>query len=660
MNFNGLMQNGNTDQNVNSGGYPNGYPPTYSDPCEAYLNTQAIDDAYNEWHEKEMRLAPYRTKVEDMPDYVRNNFVGPRYKGMLPSYVDPNNHMNNMYGQQMMMGGYMQQPMYQQPPVYQQQMYQQPPQQQQQPSYEEQLKVLRANGIIVDDSDNDRITIPDQEFVNPGPYVPGRNGPIECTRHDGTVDYVNVNQPQPYDQVMMQQQPPMYNNPYGGYMQQPMYQQPMIGGYYEQQFMPAPQPPQGYVQGGTTYPLMQGFNQSFPGSTSTGNVYLDQLNGSGNPYTAYMRNPYTGRMELRNISGYMQTSCSLDDCFYGLDNAHFMEGLNPEMLLSAEDKARLDKERYREEAESILAFNYGTPNMYQYDTYRDELETIKRDECDLWSLLHRNAAHYAGKEYTEEMDQYVRQMHNPLRQMEAAIERRNQAMRANMVDYTRMSQTQMKDIQEDAKHREAIMASRMYDWSMNFEQPSKIAMANQIFGKIKATHDRLLGIQPGQHQSLSQYLDSAHELAREAFVRDKMILQRAKKFSAYDRNAFIKELYGKTRAGQEEAEKSYMPRNNNADGGVREEFLNIRPGFKKPNGEFSEIKLDMLKNMYARTGKTVLEDDQEEGYYTVNGYTFTNDPRIKRFKEGLGKENEKFDNMIAVNGDRRGKKRSEL
>ena len=103
-----------------------------------------------------------------------------------------------------------------------------------------------------------------------------------------------------------------------------------------------------------------------------------------------------------------------------------------------------------------------------------------------------------------------------------------------------------------------------------------------------------------------------------------------------------------------------MPRNNNADGGVREEFLNIRPGFKKPNGEFSEIKLDMLKNMYARTGKTVLEDDQEEGYYTVNGYTFTNDPRIKRFKEGLGKENEKFDNMIAVNGDRRGKKRSEL
>ena len=96
MNFNGLMQNGNTDQNVNSGGYPNGYPPTYSDPCEAYLNTQAIDDAYNEWHEKEMRLAPYRTKVEDMPDYVRNNFVGPRYKGMLPSYVDPNNHMNNM------------------------------------------------------------------------------------------------------------------------------------------------------------------------------------------------------------------------------------------------------------------------------------------------------------------------------------------------------------------------------------------------------------------------------------------------------------------------------------------------------------------------------------------------------------------------------------
>ena len=170
----------------------------------------------------------------------------------------------------------------------------------------------------------------------------------------------------------------------------------------------------------------------------------------------------------------------------------------------------------------------------------------------------------------------------------------------------------------------------------------------------------MLGIQPGQHQSLSQYLDSAHELAREAFVRDKMILQRAKKFSAYDRNAFIKELYGKTRAGQEEAEKSYMPRNNNADGGVREEFLNIRPGFKKPNGEFSEIKLDMLKNMYARTGKTVLEDDQEEGYYTVNGYTFTNDPRIKRFKEGLGKENEKFDNMIAVNGDRRGKKRSEL
>ena len=710
-------------QSGNSGGYPNGYSPNnFASGAESYLcsNQAAMDKAEREL-EHERNIAPYRTKYDDMPDFVKANYVGPKYGTQ--EYQD---EMNAKYGDRA--PNYMQQP------------------------GQQQSNSAERYG----------------SFPEPRPYTPGMNGPIQCTKEDGSVDQINVGgfepqgqvhqnmmnsfatdtieqkqmrdseiMPQQYDPYMNQNlgiyQQPMPNMMYDQFgnmiPQQPMmnqqYDQVMMGNMY-QQLMPnmmydqfgnvippqsmmgmyqQPMPNTMYDQFGNTIPQQPMMNQPFqytvgPGNecqaqlqpttpvqnnqyvqggtvtynngfnpytgpqqpSSTGNAYLDFINGRRNPYIATVRNPYTGMMMTYNTSPYYQNQFDneLNNILYNMDINHYMENIPYDMLISDEERRLNEQKRRENEAASIYNMTYGLPTMQQYNAYRSEFEQYKNNICDLFSKLHEANNAYFGKEYTKEEDDRVREMYNPFRQMEAAMERNNKQFGIG-INYGKMTPQEMKDMKENQKIRDAKILSDIMDREMYYYQPAREKAKAMLYQKIKESHDKLLGVKPGEHYDLKYFLDNGHEIMRNNFINDHLIEARNAKFRQYDSNRFKTNIYNHTKEAQEK--------------GIRPEFLKARPVMAAPGGEYSAEKMAILKNLYDRGGNNMIEIGGVKMYEPPknksNPYirTTSEDPavemcgeemdimpeRMKKFKEAAEVHAEKFRQIQSVYGDRRKK-----
>lgn len=688
------------------GGYPTGYSPQFNSTSESYLcSNQAMNDKMTHDLEHERRIAQSRTSYDEMPDFVKQNYVGPKY-----GTQEYQQEMNAKYGAAA-------------------------------PNY---IKPQQVQQMIQND----------YSMPEPRPYTPGMNGPIVCERPDGSVDYIftdrNMNtmqggfepqgqthqnhinafstdsmeqkqmresqyQDMPFDQVMnppmyqnmgfqpsqftydqfgnaipMMQpsmfaydqfgnmipaQPQMMGNPYmqpqpiygNPYMQQqPLYgdpymaQQPMYGNPYMQQQVP-PQPQDQYVQSGTvTY--NNGYNPYLAQQqgSSTGNKYLDYMNNSRNPYTSTtIRNPYTGAMMNYNANPYWHNSFdpTYGDILYSMDISHFTENVPVDMLISDEERRVAEQKRREDEAASIYNMTYGLPTMQQYNMYRSEFEQYKKNTCDLYSDLHAAVNSYFGKEYTEEEDRAVREAHNPLKQLEDAMERANKSMGFG-INYGKLSPSEMKEMEELRLVREVAHIDNDMLREIYYYQPMRDQARAALYKKIKESHDKMLGLKPGETCNLDYYLNHGHELVRNAFINDRLLDMRNAKFRQYDSNRFKTNIYNHT----EEAKRT----------GIRPEFLTARPVMAAPGGEFSAEKMQILKNLYDRSGGHMIDiqgvksytnlpkspyraDVSEDPARIVSGEAYQMTDRMRKFKEGAEDMAEQFKQIQSVYGDRRRK-----
>lgn len=702
MNINFYQSKPCVDNNF-GGGCPTGYPPQFTNTSESYLcSGQAMNDKMERELEHERRIAQSRTSYDDMPDFVKQNYVGPKY-----GTQEYQQEMYAKYGDRA-------------------------------PNY---IKPEKVQQMIQND------------YSEPRPYTPGMNGPIECTRDNGVIDYINtVNmgggfepiapkyenpinqyatesidnqaQPQVYDQVMVNdyyqpnnmygydtgfgqpimappqpdpymQQPSFTYDQYGNmvpvqqqqftydqfgnmiplqpqymynqfgntnFQQQPVYDQlsvKMSSGevyhnnpYIKQQIDP------GYIQSGTTT-YTNGFNPY--NMQSTGNAYLDYMNSSNAPFMTSIRNPYTGASITYNLRPYGQTDfdIGLRDIIYNMDLEHYMQDIPYDMLISDEERRVAEQKRREEDAASIYNMNYGLPTMQQYNAYRSEFEQFKNDTCDLFSRLHKANNFYFGKEYTEEEDKIVREMHNPLKRIEDAMEINKQQYGFG-VNYGKLSPSEIKDMQELQKVRQTKRIAADIDREINYLQPMRDQIRAAIYKKIKDSHDQLLGVKPGEHYNLDYFLNHGHELVRNAYMSGKISQIRAEKFKRYNPDRFKTTIYNHTAEAQRD--------------GIRPEFLAARQGILV-EGEFSEDKAKILKNLYERSGERVLDvytkapnREVKKDYFRLStdmdeakSLIETQQPtlyerRMRQYKAGVDDLVDQFHQIQAVYGDRRGKR----
>lgn len=703
MNINFYQNQPYTDNNNLGGGCPTGYPPQFSNTSESYLcSGQAMNDKFEQELDKERRIAQSRTSYDDMPDFIKQNYVGPKY------------------GTQ----------------EYQQEMYEKYGDKA--PNY---IKPEKVQKMIQND----------YSYPEPRPYVPGMNGPIECTKCDGSVDYINTSNMGGFEPIA-----PKYNNPINQYATDsldkrrieeaqslPVYDQVMGDPYHQQDLygqpiMPPPQPdpyimqqqPFTYDQYGNMVPVQQGpqftydqygnmiplqmpqeyvfdqFGNAIPiqpqqyqpyiqnpymqqqamkdinyvqsgtatytngfnpygnnmSTSTTGNAYLDYMNNSNNtPFMTTVRNPYTGASITYNLRPYIQTPFDneIREIIYNMDIDHYMEDIPYNMLISDEERRVNEQKRREDEAVSIYNMTYGLPTMQQYNMYRSEFEQFKNDTCDLFSKLHKINNYYFGKEYTEEEDKIVRDMHNPLKDLEAAMER-NKKQYGFGINYGKLSPSEIKDMKELQEVRQMNRIAAELDRETEYYQPIRNQVRAAIYKKIKDSHDQLLGVKPGEHYNLDYFLNHGHELVRNAYMSGIVSKVRAEKFKRYNPDRFKTTIYNHT----EEAQRD----------GIRPEFLNAKP-VMLVEGEFSEDKQRILKNLYDRSGSHIVEirgvpvnqnikkdqyrfsvdDDESKSLVEVHEPTVY-ERRMKQYKEGVDDLVDQFHQIQAVYGDRRGKR----
>ena len=168
----------------------------------------------------------------------------------------------------------------------------------------------------------------------------------------------------------------------------------------------------------------------------------------------------------------------------------------------------------------------------------------------------------------------------------------------------------------------------------------------------------MLGLKPGETCTLDYYLNNGHGLVRNAFINERLLDMRNAKFRQYDSNRFKTNIYNHT----EEAKRT----------GIRPEFLTARPVMAAPGGEFSAEKMQILKNLYDRSGGHMIEiqgvksytnlpknpyraDVSDDPARIISGEAYQMTDRMRKFKEGAEDMAEQFKQIQAVYGDRRRK-----
>lgn len=348
-----------------------------------------------------------------------------------------------------------------------------------------------------------------------GQIIPGVNTPIEATFSNGTTVTIPPQQPMMgvYNPPMYQQQVAYPNIPGSGY--NPVNPNTVNTGYIQggatvnqggydpvtKTFTP-PSVAQGYnpfisaVQNPTNTNQL-GFEPYDP-SKRTNNIYYSAQNSGLNQYnfynyynrTLYSQNPYN--FDLQEIL-YEDSS--------SVDPTSIMEKV-------------LGKDAVQEPQGYVVGYDYYGAPIYSNPQYgammnqkrQEEFEKARNNQINVFTDLARAAATYLHQDFDEDK---TRKYFDPVKEQP----------QAKPFNYACASPEEKQKYDKYMETRSAYDACHYLD-NLEMQMPQRIAYAEQMHQKIKDSHDRALGFEPGTNYTLSQFLDNAYSLRIQSAMRD--------------------------------------------------------------------------------------------------------------------------------------------
>lgn len=341
-----------------------------------------------------------------------------------------------------------------------------------------------------------------QQPMNPptyGGYVPGMHGPIQAQTSDGRIDFIQPNPPVPSQQ--------------SGYIPGGVSSQ----GGYNPVYQPQQQNPS------SVYNSYRGGYQKLPVGRfdpNDHNQYIlpgSYVNQFG--YQTFWMNEFDNY--AREYMYNFDTSSLIYDDF--LEN------------IILDEKQKQQAEQQREAMRWASQGNYyGYAGYYASQMKQKELDTFKKQQEQVLCMIGKCVHSYFGdKDFNE--SEYLDKF-NPVK---LAQKQQQEAPRIHYnpdippyVIQEQMSRVQsVKALHNDIPRIEAIN-----------QQINNIKA--QYYGMIKASHDKALGVTPGESYGLSTYLDNGGALVADVYKQE--MRKRRSRYLKYDRKEFYRGLAAKT------------------------------------------------------------------------------------------------------------------
>ena len=211
---------------------------------------------------------------------------------------------------------------------------------------------------------------------------------------------------------------------------------------------------------------------------------------------------YSPFMNFCNPYGQNQFNVALQEYLYN-DDEFSMDAIKmlEQIVLSDDDREKIN---HNNQNFIIGKDYYGRPiynNGYAASQQRqNELQEARLRTQKYFTKLSRIAHTYSGEEIDEEA---TMKRFDPMGQYEQATPK--------MFNYYTATDEERKNYEEDMLvYQVNMLDSRFEEMEKNrqmYEQQKRYA-----FMQIKASHDRMIGVEPGEHYDLKTYMDNAYKI----------------------------------------------------------------------------------------------------------------------------------------------------
>lgn len=321
----------------------------------------------------------------------------------------------------------------------------------------------------------------------------------------------------------------------------------------------------GYIQGGVAI-NPGGYNpvtmmQSQPTASPVMLPSYNPAAAQSNPYCAFQQNPAFQGKELYkpsslqpnaqymtpymtyNYQGYAQNSYdqALQDLMYEETDSGFdVMGMLEHIVLTDAEREKIDHRR-----NYVVSYDYyGRPiyqNSYQESMRKqNEFEEARRKYQEHFTMLSKIAHAYSGEEIDEES---AMKHFDPVPKPQVRPHTNNDMIYVNPATAT---QVEMNHYYRDYRFYETQKLAMQLDY-IEANKASRENMRNYYFSQIKESHDKLLGIEPGQHYDLKTYLDNGYKIGVQMAIRKSKSANR-NGTTKYSRNGFRASLSQRSRA----------------------------------------------------------------------------------------------------------------
>jgi len=411
----------------------------------------------------------------------------------------------------------------------------------------------------------------------------------------GPVNNPYLSQYSPYIDPNMQQQVPQYNGYVPGSVA-PVEVQDSSGNVMKVQ------PSTGYNPGGATI-SQGGFNpvSGVSNQVVCGSGFNPYGRFIGNPgYVPNANNPYAGYnqqyMAPYGYNGYQQQGyypqnqfdTYMQDILYQETPSMFdVKEMLERVVLTDAERQKIDHNR-----NCIIGTDYYGRPIYSQTAYQanqqrqSEFEQARKQYQSYFTKLAKIAHAFSGEEIDEEktmkrFDPVPKQEYQkPFDYYSATEEERNQYNRDLMVARTR-------ELENRLNNQEYINAQTA-------------ARKAQAFAQIKASHDKLIGVEPGQHYDLKTFMENGYKIGVNAEI------ERAK---AANRNGTTKYSQNGYRASLSQRTNSPVPVESKDD-----EYVSIETILK---GVFDrnrqQLRNGIFQNANGQTTYTSMAASPSEG-----------------------------------------------
>ena len=260
-------------------------------------------------------------------------------------------------------------------------------------------------------------------------------------------------------------------------------------------------------------------------------------------------------------------------------------------------------------------YNGYVMNSYAANQARQEaMEKARQDHINYFTMLSRIAHAYDNSEFNE---QKMKERFDPMSNMRQAT------TPVQNVFFNPMNSTkeQIEKQRFESIQLKCMYVDRVADQYLNQMSNFNIQKANAI-ASIKASHDALIGVKPGEHYSLSQYLDNGYKIG----VNNEM-----KKLKSLSRNGRLR--YNPDNVRQTLIQKGVIESNQipaPVATSKDEEFLTLEQAFKSAY-EINKSGMPFPKPDHPQSLMIEFGDGSKKPKVT----SIDEDPEIKRLDDAI-------------------------